>query len=182
MAEHKDVVIETVSGEKITICPDNPLVKLDETDSGVTITEYKSKGERLDGMPIIDREHYTVREIPKDQIIEKRTVVKPTSGCFISTACVEACELPDDCEVLQVLRHWRDTYLVSRAGGAEMLHDYYLTAPAVVSRIAARSDAHDIWKEVYQNLLLAVDHIKQGNNDDALAVYVSTAKSLHRLV
>ena len=40
-----------------------------------------------------------------------------STGCFLTSACVEAMNLPDDCEELMILRKFRDTWLVKQPGG-----------------------------------------------------------------
>ena len=55
-----------------------------------------------------------------------------TSGCFLTSACVEAKGLPDDCRELTVLRNFRDTYLKASADGQRDVCEYYHVAPMIV--------------------------------------------------
>lgn len=52
-----------------------------------------------------------------------------SSGCFLTSACVEAKGLPDDCSELSVLRHFRDSYLAGIEEGKAEICEYYHVAP-----------------------------------------------------
>ena len=56
-----------------------------------------------------------------------------TSGCFLTSACVEARGLPDDCYELRVLRNFRDSYLVKQDCGECEINHYYLFVDALCS-------------------------------------------------
>ena len=48
-----------------------------------------------------------------------------SGGCYLTTACVVAKNLPDDCEELTALRNFRDTYLRNHENGEEdILHRF----------------------------------------------------------
>lgn len=48
-----------------------------------------------------------------------------SGGCYLTTACVEAKGLPDDCEELTILRDFRDHWLKKQPGGAEEIAEYH---------------------------------------------------------
>ena len=52
-----------------------------------------------------------------------------SSGCYITSACVRARGLPDDCLEMETLRAFRDGYLASQPGGREDIEEYYAKAP-----------------------------------------------------
>lgn len=102
-----------------------------------------------------------------------------SDGCYLTTACVEARNLPDDCEELQTLRMFRDTYLSNREGGKEDIQEYYAMAPQVVERINHRSDAKEIWNRVYENLVVpCVRMIKDGMMEETYRLYKRYALDL----
>ena len=61
-----------------------------------------------------------------------------TGHCYISTSCVEAANLPDDCLELQILRQFRDNYLTNQPRGKELIQKYYSIAPHIVRSITKR--------------------------------------------
>ena len=48
------------------------------------------------------------------------------SGCYLTSACVEAMGLADDCYELTVLREFRDAWLMHQPGGVDSLLPVYL--------------------------------------------------------
>lgn len=96
------------------------------------------------------------------------------SGCFITTACVEARGLDDDCYELYTLRQFRDTYLKDKAGGKSEIAEYYRTAPQIVEIINNRSDAAKIWEDIFQNMISpCIVFIENQKEEDAYALYKS---------
>ena len=94
------------------------------------------------------------------------------SGCFLTSACVQARGLPDDCEELTVLRQYRDGYLRHRPGGEEEVREYYRIAPRIVETVNARENAGEIWNRVYEEMVLpCVRMIQSGAMEDAFRLY-----------
>ena len=101
------------------------------------------------------------------------------SGCFITTACVTACNLPDDCFELTTLREFRDFYLKNREGGAADIKRYYEIAPIIVDNINKSNNSEAIYKELYTHLVApCVLMIKNGKNEDAYKLYKRIVLSL----
>lgn len=99
---------------------------------------------------------------------------KNSGGCFLSSACVEAKGLPDDCYELTVLRNFRDSYLSSIEGGKAEIRAYYDTAPAIVDSIKKMPNSQNIFEKIYQELVLpCVNLIEEGKNQDAHNLYSS---------
>ena len=95
-----------------------------------------------------------------------------TNGCFITSACVEAEGLGDDCEELNVLRRYRDTFLRYRDGGEADIKEYYSIAPKIVKAINEQQNAKELWDEIYQKMVRpCVSFIKEGNNEAAYKLY-----------
>ncbi len=95
-------------------------------------------------------------------------------GCFVTTACVKARGLSDDCEELTVLRRFRDGYVKARDGGTEDVQTYYDLAPQVVRRIDAMENAAEIWDGVYSEMVApCVALIRQGKPEAAYRLYKS---------
>ncbi|MBE6799862.1 MAG: hypothetical protein E7529_01505 [Ruminococcaceae bacterium] len=104
-----------------------------------------------------------------------------SGGCYLTSACVESKNLPDNCHELTVLRHFRDTYLISQKNGREEIQHYYATAPAIVEKINASSNSTDTWNEVYENMILpCVKYIEANELEKAHQLYKSYSLKLEK--
>ena len=104
---------------------------------------------------------------------------KNDTGCFLTSACTEARGLPDDCHELTVLRNYRDSYLKSLPEGEAEISEYYKIAPQIVTTIKQRSDALQIFDDIYNDLVApCVAMIEKGENDEAHVLYRSEVKKL----
>ncbi|MBU2616237.1 MAG: hypothetical protein KKC19_03980 [Nanoarchaeota archaeon] len=96
-------------------------------------------------------------------------------GCYITTACVGAKDLPDDCLELQTLRNFRDGYLANQLEGSSLIQAYYSSAPNIVKAINREPNAQDIFAEIFdRDIATAVRMILEGNNEGALKHYMDT--------
>ena len=99
----------------------------------------------------------------------------PKPGCFLTSACVEAMGLPDDCDELNTLRSFRDGYLRNIPGGAAVIAEYYRVAPAIVLSINQQKNAQSIYESIYRTVVLpCVSLIELGDNTSALQLYRKT--------
>lgn len=104
-----------------------------------------------------------------------------STGCFLTSACVEAKGLPDDCHELTVLRSFRDGYLSSIPGGREEIAEYYFVAPRIVAAIKSRANALAIFNSIYEELVYpCVEMIENGYNHEAYVRYMSYTKALQK--
>lgn len=107
---------------------------------------------------------------------------RSSSGCFLTTACVEHRGLPDDCRELTVLRAFRDGWLAKQKDGQEEIRAYYRLAPAVVERIKARTDAAEVLEEMYQRYILpCVAHVEAGEMKETYALYKELLEKASKL-
>ncbi len=99
--------------------------------------------------------------------------------CFISTACTTAANLPDDCQELQTLRRFRDSYVAQQPRGKELIEEYYRIAPKIVKAIQGRPDAHTCFSKIFEDdILRAVELIQHGNFERALQHYTEMTTRL----
>lgn len=113
--------------------------------------------------------------------VEEKSDDDKGSNCFLSTACLTARNLPDNCTELQVLRKFRDEYVLSQAQGPELVATYYSLAPRVVRAIHARPDAREIYESIYAELVRpCVDLIAAERFEDALKRYRRITQNLCR--
>ncbi len=92
-------------------------------------------------------------------------------GCYLTTACINARDLPDNCLELNVLRNFRDRILLQNSEGRKAVKEYYQIAPEIVQSINERSDSLEIWNSVYQDITKAVQLVLSGNFDGAFEHY-----------
>ena len=92
-------------------------------------------------------------------------------GCFLTTACVMAGGLPDDCHQLQVLRDFRDKYVRNIPGGTELLKTYYRVAPEIVKAISISKDAKQEYERMFSEVANAVNLVVNAKNIEAVKSY-----------
>ncbi|MDO8508476.1 MAG: CFI-box-CTERM domain-containing protein [Nanoarchaeota archaeon] len=100
-------------------------------------------------------------------------------GCYITSACVDARGLSDNCTELMTLREFRDNYLAGQENGSEMIRSYYDFAPKIVASIDSSNNARQVYDELYQNLVQkCVGLIQKGDNKGALRNYEQVFQNL----
>jgi len=103
---------------------------------------------------------------------------KNKSKCYITTACVEIKGLSDNCEELNILRKFRDTYLLDKNNGSTLIENYYKYSPQIVSAIRRRKDEEEILERLYRIIKKCVSAIKKGNNEYAYNLYCKMVMEL----
>lgn len=97
-----------------------------------------------------------------------------SGGCYLTSACVEAKGMADDCNPLQILRNFRDTYLRETENGEKEIAEYYLIAPKIVENIKKRDNSMAIFERIYSELIApCVSLIERGDNSHAHELYKS---------
>ena len=93
-------------------------------------------------------------------------------SCFVTTACIRARGLADDCAELTQLRQFRDDYVLRTQDGKDDVDTYYRLAPAVVEKINARADSKEVWERVYTDMILpCLALVREGKNEQAYRLY-----------
>lgn len=99
--------------------------------------------------------------------------------CLLSTVCVREKGLPDDCRELQILRSFRDDYLLVQPGGKDLVASYYSLAPRIVTAIEHSGLAQFIYRELFTSLVLrSVSLIDRGEYDRAVQHYRAIVEEL----
>ena len=91
--------------------------------------------------------------------------------CYITTACVNAMGLPDDCEELTLLRRFRDSYLLQKKNGDQLIDLYYRYSPQIVTAIRRRDDEEEILKRLYGVIRTCVEALKRQDYDFTYQTY-----------
>jgi len=124
--------------------------------------------------------HCTACQIRRGEITptDDRGYDSRGSACFLSSACLQARGLPDDCAELHLLRVFRDEFLRTRPGGEELIAEYYHIAPAIVLAID-KNGSDEEWVELFHSLVQPCVRLIRGNqNDAALRHYVGVVEGL----
>jgi hypothetical protein len=103
-------------------------------------------------------------------------------GCFLTTACVDAMGMADDCWVLQAARKFRDGFMAETPEKSQEILEYYETAPAIVEKINKYPDARRIWKRLFWGYITPfVNEARLGNNEKAYELYKKLIKRAKEL-
>ncbi len=94
--------------------------------------------------------------------------------CFLTSACLLARGLPDTCEELTILRHFRDTNMSTTAHNRALIDEYYNIAPGMVKKINTLPNAKVIWLLIYEGLVVpTVSLINNSKFEEAIEHYRS---------
>ena len=101
--------------------------------------------------------------------------------CYITTAVCASLGKPDDCYELNLMRRYRDEYLVNQKGGEEIVAEYYDIAPTIVKRIDRSPDASEIYADIWEKYLKpCVRLIEAGEQEECRELYTKMVRSLEK--
>ncbi|MBQ6796749.1 MAG: hypothetical protein IJP10_01930 [Clostridia bacterium] len=104
---------------------------------------------------------------------------KSSGGCYLTSACVDARSLPDDCHELTSMRALRDKYIRTLPEGDAVISDYYRYAPEIVEKINQSSDSKTILEKIYTDMILpCVKLFDAQKYHEAYILYKKYAESL----
>lgn len=107
--------------------------------------------------------------------------VKP--NCFITEAVMAATGEGDDAKELEVLRAFRDEFLLQDPEYAELVAEYDAIAPLVVEALNKREDAKEIYEFLADEFIEpAVEAILEDELDEALRLYAAMISFVQPLV
>ncbi|MCF7890839.1 ABC transporter substrate-binding protein [Candidatus Bipolaricaulota bacterium] len=113
--------------------------------------------------------------------IKSEVTTEMTGGklCFLTTACVEARDLPDDCYELQTLREFRDNYVRNLPNGEDTIREYYEIAPRIIKRINGTANPTEIFETMYERLVQkSIKLIESGRKTEAFENYRTIVREL----
>lgn len=94
-------------------------------------------------------------------------------GCFITTACVEAHGLSDECKELQILRRYRDELVKQDEKFREKVLEYYRKAPLIIQEIDKSSEKDRIYDDLYHDMICpCVKCLEEKKIDSAKKIYL----------
>jgi hypothetical protein len=140
-----------------------------ETQSGGSLVKYAPEMPTLRGL--------ATKKLTLDKAMLEM-VSTEKSSCFITTACVAARGLPDDCFELQTLRRFRDTYVRAQPDGEALIAQYYALAPAILRRLRARPEAPAVLAALYPCVAEAARRAAADQPEGALRLYREVVRTL----
>jgi hypothetical protein len=103
-----------------------------------------------------------------------------SSGCFLTSACVEYQGKADDCEELTALRKFRDEYMKPTENGQKLVKEYYEVAPEIVKNINASDKKDTYYKYIAEVVDKCVRLIKAEENERVLNEYKFMVQNLKK--
>jgi len=94
------------------------------------------------------------------------------NGCFLTTACIEAAGLSDDCQELTVLRQFRDNILKQNQIGRNLIKQYYREAPSLVMKIKNSPDNITLLNSILRDVRKTVSLIEASEHKLAIETYL----------
>ncbi|MBN2142514.1 hypothetical protein JW711_04240 [Candidatus Woesearchaeota archaeon] len=115
----------------------------------------------------------------RDLDVDYKQGVTATMPCFITTACVGAMGLSDDCLELRTLRGLRSNYVVTSRRGSRLLEQYAETSHKILRIIGRQPNPTEILKRIYKmDIRRAVDLTLAGAYEKAMDHYVGMVRRL----
>lgn len=101
--------------------------------------------------------------------------------CYITSACIYAKGLQDNCYELETLREYRDEWLSKQPGGKDLIKNYYAIAPKIVSCINERENKNRIYNAIYDHMVKpCVELIEQKKYTEAKELYKNMTEQLKK--
>lgn len=101
------------------------------------------------------------------------------AGCYITTIICEILGYPDDCEVLQVLRGFRENVLKMNPTYLPILYEYDQVGPVIAEALRMDAQNKRLAMELLQAFLIPCTlAIKAGRYDEAIAIYTNMVNVL----
>lgn len=101
--------------------------------------------------------------------------------CYITTVVCEGLGKSDDCYELNLLRNYRDGYLMETSEGEKLVNEYYDIAPTLVKRITRDEHADEIYQSIWDEFLRpCVSLIEDGKREECREKYTEMVHSLQK--
>lgn len=92
--------------------------------------------------------------------------------CFLTTACVNERNLPDNCYELETLRKLRDYHMLQNREGKHLVEEYKNIGPQLIRIINDCENRSDIYNYIYSHLIVpSLRLIEAGRNAEAVQYY-----------
>ncbi|ARP49999.1 MULTISPECIES: CFI-box-CTERM domain-containing protein [Caproicibacterium] len=102
-------------------------------------------------------------------------------GCYITTAVCHSLRKPDNCDELQTLRRFRDSWLLHQPGGHLLVQEYYTFAPTIAEAIDASPSRAQTYRSLWEQAIFpCVQDVHAGRNARCLQRYTCMMLHLER--
>lgn len=141
------------------------------------------EGRQAGAQPLLDSICKKWSERFKGQNIKGAEFAAICSGfksklCYVTTAVCRSLHKPEDCYELELLRDYRDNYLLNN-GEAALVEKYYDIAPTIVKRIDKLADADEKYRYIWENYLKpCVAAIESGRLEECKEAYIDMVEEL----
>ncbi|MGF7001782.1 hypothetical protein M2145_000398 [Lachnospiraceae bacterium PF1-21] len=99
--------------------------------------------------------------------------------CYITTAVCAEQGKPDNCQELEILRNYRDTYLMHSLDGRALVEEYYEIAPVLVMMLDMQKNRQELYGEIYEESLLpCLEAIASGDYEGCKDKYKAMVNGL----
>lgn len=99
---------------------------------------------------------------------------KSSGGCYITTAMCEILGFEDDCEYLETLRGFRDTYMLDNPEYHPLLHDYNTVGPQIADKLYDDENGFLVSNALLNNFIKpAVEAINDNAYNAAINQYIN---------
>lgn len=100
--------------------------------------------------------------------------------CYVTTAVCRSLHKPENCYELELLREYRDNYLLHN-GEEALVEKYYDIAPTIVKRIDKLENADEKYRYIWEKYLSpCVAAIENGRLEDCKESYVEMVENLQK--
>lgn len=104
-----------------------------------------------------------------------------TRFCYITTAVCESRHKPDDCYELNLLRDYRDHYVMNQPDGELLIRQYYDVAPTIVKHIGQQENSAEIYENIWTEYLSpCIRLIEEDRNEECMDVYRNMVNDLQQ--
>lgn len=101
--------------------------------------------------------------------------------CYITTAVCESLQKGDECYELNLLRDYRDEYLLGNEEGAKIVEEYYDIAPTIVNHINSRENADEIYRGIWEDYLsTCVELLENDEKEACKTLYCDMVRRLQK--
>ncbi len=99
--------------------------------------------------------------------------------CYVTTAVCDSLGKGRDCYEINLLKNYRDSYLMETEEGSRLVNEYYDIAPTIVNRINKLEESQDIYKNIYDTYINpCIRLIENGDNEGTKELYVTMTREL----